>query len=214
MKRLFLASSIETTGPAVGREIGNPAKLKLAFIYTAGEPEEEKSWIVKDRAGLEKAGFNITDYTISGKVRKDIEKDLEAFDIIHVNGGDTFYFMLQARMSGFDKWIFEKVNKGEKIYTGSSAGSMSAALNVLNAIYFENYDYEKQLKGNYDGLGLVDFIALPHWGSEDFREKYLSHRMEVAYKPENKIILLNDWQYIKVVEDTYKIVDIRDNLTK
>jgi hypothetical protein len=39
---------------------------------------------------------------------------------------------------------------------------------------------------------------------------YLNHRLKLAYKPENKIILLNDWQYVKVVGDTYKIVDIRD----
>jgi dipeptidase E len=209
MKRLFLASSIETTGPAIGKLIGNPEKLQLAFIDTAGEPEDDKQWIAEDRKGLEKAGFNITDYTLTGKSPKDIENDLEKFDVIHVNGGDTFYLLIQARKCNFDKWIAKKVISGEKIYIGSSAGSIACAPNTMNAKFFENEEYFEQLN-NYKGFNLVDFQIFPHWGSDIFKDRYLNSRMDIAYKPENKIILLNDWQYIKVEGDTFKIVDIRD----
>lgn len=209
MKSMFLASSIETTGPAIGQAIGNPEKLKLVFIDTAGEPEEEKEWIAQDRSGLEKAGFDITDYTITDKTEKELASDLEDFDVVHVNGGDTFYLLIQSRKSGFDKWLTQNINKGEKIYIGSSAGSIACAPNTMNAKFFENYDYYEKLK-SYEGFNLVDFLVFPHWGSEFFRDKFLNHRMDIAYKPENKIILLNDFQYVMVEDDTYKIVDIRD----
>lgn len=209
MKKLFLASSVETAGPALGREIGNPKNLKLAFVATAGEVEQEKQWILDDRHGLEKAGFNITDYTITDKTPEDIKKDLDPFDVIHVNGGDTFYLLFQARKSGFDKWIKEKVEREEIIYTGSSAGSQACAPSVLESKYFENEEWGEKL-GTFEGFNLVNFLVLPHWGSELFKDKYISHRMEMAYKPNNKMILLNDFQYVKVVGDTYKIVDIRD----
>lgn len=209
MKKLFLASSVETTGPAIGKEIGYPENLELVFIDTAGEPEEDKQWIADDRKGLEKAGFNITDYTITNKSSSDIEKDLNSFDVVHVNGGDTFYLLIQARKSGFDKWIKEKVERGEKIYIGSSAGSIACAPNTMNSKFFENEEYFDQLK-TYEGFGLVDFLVFPHWGSDLFMDKYLNHRMEIAYKQENKIILLNDFQYVKVGGDMFKIVDTRD----
>lgn len=209
MKRIFLSSSIETTGPAIGQAIGTPENFKLAFIDTAGEPEEDKEWIGQDRSGLERAGFNITDYTITDKSEEDIAKDLENFDVIHVNGGDTYYLLIQARKSGFDKWIVEKITKGKKIYIGSSAGSIACAPTTMEAKFFENYDYYEKLK-SYEGFNLVDFLVFPHWGSEFFRNKYLNHRMDIAYKPENKIILLNDWQYVCVEDDKYEIVDIRD----
>lgn len=210
MKRLFLASSVETTGPAIGKEIGSPENKKLVFIYTAGEVEEEKKWIEEDRSGLEKEGFKISDYTITNKTPEDIKRDLESFDVIHVNGGDTFYFILQARKTGFDKWIKEKIESGEKIYTGSSAGSQACAPNVMESKYFDNEEWGNKL-GTFEGFNLVNFLVFPHWGSELFKDRYLSHRMEIAYKPENKIILLNDFQYVKVEGDTYKIIDIRDN---
>ena len=211
MKRLYLASSIDLTAGNIAKDIGkDPKRLKLVFISTAAEPESgDKQWLIDDRGGLEKAGFNISDYTLTGKTPKDIEEDLVNFDVIHVNGGDSFYLLLQARKSGFDRWIREKVDSGEKIYIGSSAGSIVCAPDTMNASFFENFGYFKKLK-TYEGFGLVNFMVFPHWGSEFFRDKYLSHRMKIAYKPENKIILLNDWQYVKIVGGTYKIVDIRD----
>lgn len=209
MKKLFLASSVETTGPAIGKEIGDPTHKRLAFISTAGEVEEDKAWIDTDRKGLQKAGFQIFDYTITSKTVNEIDEDLKTCDIIHVNGGDTFYLLIKARESGFDSWIKEKVEKGEKIYTGSSAGSMVCAPNVMESKYFENDEFGNQL-GTFEGFNLVNFLIFPHWGSEGFRAKYLSHRIALAYKPENKIILLNDWQYVAVEGHTYRIIDIRD----
>lgn len=208
MKKLYLASSIDVTAADIAKDIGNdPKKLRMAFISTAAEPEKgNKDWLNDDRNGLVKAGFDLFDYTITNKTLKDIENDLKGVNIIHVNGGNTFYLLLQARKSGFDKWIKKSVENG-KIYTGSSAGSIIAAPNIEPLRILETKIYEKKLK-TYNSFGLVDFIIFPHWGSKDFKNSYLNHRVDFAYKPENKIILLNDWQYVKVENDMYKIVEI------
>lgn len=58
------------------------------------------------------------------------------------------------------------------------------------------------------GFGLVDFVILPHWGSDYFRKLYMDDRMEHAYTIDFKTILLNDNQYVEVKDDWYKIVDI------
>ena len=211
MKRMYLASSIDITAGSIARDIGqDPKKLKLVFISTAAEPEKgDKQWLQDDRNGLVKAGFNLFDYTITGKTLADIERDLKEVDIIHVNGGNSFYLLLQARKSGFEKWIRKVIISGEKIYLGSSAGSMIAAPNIEIAKKVETRDYEGKLK-SFESFGLVNFLAFPHWGSESFKSIYLKHGIAVAYKPENKIILLNDWQYIRVEGNSYRIIDIRD----
>ena len=212
MKKLYLSSSIDVTAGNIARDIGkNIERLKTVFMPTAAEPEKgDKKWLKSDRNGLVKAGFNLTDYTITDKSPKDIERDLSKFDVIHVNGGNTFYLLLQARKSGFDKWIRKVVLSGEKMYTSSSAGSLAAASDLKVVKIFQDEDIFEKLK-TYEGFGLVDFVPFPHWGNNYFKSSYLNKRMEFAYKPENKLMLLNDWQYVRVEGDTYRIIDIRDS---
>jgi dipeptidase E len=214
MKKIFLASSINFTAGAIAKEIGKDVKkLKTAFINTAAEPKREKrdiSWLDEDRKGLSDAGFNLFDYTITGKTQKDIEKDLSGCDVIHVNGGNTFYLLLQAKKSGFDKFIRKFVEKGG-IYIGSSAGSIIASPNIAVTRHLDTKQYEEELSklNSTESFGLVDFLIFPHWGSEHFKDRYLNHRLEIAYNNDNRIILLTDYQYVSVSGETYKIVDIR-----
>jgi len=210
MKRLYLASSIDLTAKSIAKDIGkDPRKLKLVFISTAAEVEKgDMDWLKNDRNGLINAGFDLFEYTITNKSPKDIKEDLKNVDIVHVNGGNTFYLLLQARKSGFDKWIRKAVNSG-KIYIGSSAGSIIASPNIEISRKIETKIYKKELK-TFKGFQLVDFIILPHWGSELCKDLYLKQRLDIAYKPENKIILLNDYQYVKVEDEKYRIIDIRD----
>ena len=109
MKQLYLASSIESTAGHIAKKIslqGFTLKaLKAAFIYTAGEIEDDQRWIDADRDGFKNAGITTFDYTITGKTLKDLERDLGNCDLIHVNGGNTYYLLLQAKKSGFDKFI-------------------------------------------------------------------------------------------------------------
>ncbi|MCH7951226.1 Type 1 glutamine amidotransferase-like domain-containing protein [Patescibacteria group bacterium] len=210
MKRLYLASSIDRTAESIAKDIGKDhGTMKLAFITTAAEAETgDMIWLDNDRKGLVGAGFELFDYTITDKTKTDLEKDLKEVDVVHLNGGTTFYLLLQARKSGFDSWVKKAVNKGT-IYTGSSAGSLAASTDIELMKGTETREYEKEL-GSYKAFGLVDFIALPHWGNKDFKDKFFSQRLDFAFKQDNKIILLNDWQYVKVEGDMYKIIDVRD----
>lgn len=207
MKRLFLASSIDRTAKDIAVKIDSAKDKKLAFITTASEVEEgDLEWLENDRQGLVAAGFQVFDYTITDKTYEKISQDLKDADVIHIEGGNTFYLLLQSRKSGFDRWIKQAIKKG-RIYTGSSAGSIIASPNIEITKNLESKLYEQELE-DFKGYNLVDFITLPHWGSDDFRELYLNTRLELAYKPENKIILLNDWQYVEVRDEVYRIVEV------
>lgn len=214
MKRLYLAASIDRTGPAIAKDIEEATvkkaqELKMAFISTAAEGSigSDKSWLDNDRNGLVKGGFNLFDYTITDKTPSQIETDLKDCDVIHVNGGNSYYLLYQMRQSGFDKWIKKEVESGRKIYTASSAGGVVISPNI-ESIRLPEYEEDARKLGTFEGIGLVDFLLYPHWGSKNFKSKYFDHRLKLAYKPENKIILLNNWQYIKVEDDMYKIKEV------
>jgi dipeptidase E len=212
MKNIFLASSIAQTGPQIGRILNSDGKnLSLVFITTGSETDAgPKEWLENDRDGLVRGGFEITAYTITDKNLSEIQNDLSRFDVVHVNGGNSFYLLLQAVKSGFDQWILDAVDKG-KIYIGSSAGAIVASTDITATGMLETEVFEKEL-GDFEkkGLGLVDVLPFPHWGSESFRDFYLSENLDRAYQPQNKIVLLNDYQYLRTSGTGFEFIDVRN----
>jgi len=133
---------------------------------------------------------------------------LKDIDVAYLSGGNTFYLLLQARKSGFDKFVRKFMDNGG-IYIGTSAGSIAAAPDVYVARKNKHEPYVNELK-TFEGFNLVDFVVFPHWGSEDFKDDYLNERTKTGYVEGNKIILLTDTQYIMVEDDMYKIIDVED----
>lgn len=162
-----------------------------------------------DRQSLVDSGFVVTDYTITGKTRAKIETDLDGFDYIYLSGGDTAYLLSQSQKSGFTSLIRELVQDKGKIYIGTSAGSIIAGPKLPD--YFPN---EKRVElENENGYSLINFTILPHWGSEDFKEKYLSGRLKIVYKEDQApLLLLTDNQYVHVKDDQMKIIDVQKSL--
>jgi dipeptidase E len=206
MGKIFLTSSVNFSAGDIVKRFG--VKGRLVFITTASEPKSESdlTWQDMDRDALIKAGFDVFDYTITGKKERDIREDLKDVDVIYVSGGNTFYLLEKVKESGFDEVIKDFVSAG-KTYIGTSAGSIVAGPDIYPVYNLDNAKEGKNLK-DYSGIGLVDFTVLPHWGSEHFKELYLNQRLEHAYKEGYKLILLNDNQYVAVEGNKYRIIDV------
>ena len=207
---LFLASSINFVAQDVARQVFQLTKNhKLLFISTAAEGEEgDKSWLSEDREKLVRAGFDISDYSITGQNESAIEEKLAKVGSICVSGGDTYYLLDQARKSGFDNVIEKHVQKG-LIYIGASAGSMLAGSDISTSL--DNPVNTANLT-DYTGLGLTDVAICPHWGSEHMRERY-HQEINRLYSHKQKIVLLNDQQYLYVKDDWYQIITVPIHLT-
>jgi len=206
-KLLFLASSIDEVAHDIALQLPKPAKgQKLAFVTTASEVEEGDLWWLRaDLQALADVGFDVLKYTITDKNEVDIREDLKDIDALCVGGGNTFYLLQETIKSGFDKFIKDFVASG-KPYMGSSAGSVMAGANISMA------NGDDKIKApdlkDYTGLGLVDFIIFPHWGSEAFRESYQNHSREITYAEDNKLVLLTNYQYVYVQGDWYQIMEV------
>jgi dipeptidase E len=183
-----------------------PNEMKLTFIPTAAEVEDgDLQWLKDDRQALVNAGFIVTDFTVTGKSKQQVQEMLNGTDFIFVSGGNTFFLLQEMRKSGFADLIAEFVSKGG-IYGGSSAGSVVAGPDISLVHGLDDPSLAPELR-DHKGLALTDVVVFPHWGSEHFQNRY-EKVMKSGYKKGLKIVLLTDDQYLLVNDKKYTIESI------
>lgn len=209
MKTIILTSVASfVISDVIKRNKSLTEKNNLVFINTPAEGEKgDKQWLTDDKKALEEAGFKVSEYTITSKNEAELRKDLASFDIVYVSGGNTFYFLEKAQESGFINVVKDFVLKDEKIYMGTSAGSIVAGPDIYPVVGLDDASKAPNLK-EYEGFDLVDFVIMPHWGSENFKDRYMNTFMKTNYNNKNKIIPLNDNQYVLVKDNLYEIIDV------
>lgn len=208
MKSIFLSSSVSFVAQDIANHLPKPAKgSKLLFIATPVEVEEgDLQWFKDDRNALVNCGFDVIDYTFTGKTANEINTQLDAIDVLYISGGNQFYLLKKIQETGCAQGIRDFVSSG-KSYIGCSAGSIVAGPDIRITKRIDEAVFAQNLT-SFDGLSLVDFIIFPHWGSDYFKHVYMQYRLNLAYGTKYKIILLTDNQYVWIKDDWYKIVDV------
>jgi len=207
MKELFLTSEINLVASDISKKIKTKSgNLRTAYIITPVEKGYEKNdlkWSKQNQASMIKAGFDIFEYSITNKKLDELKRDLNDVDVIYVEGGSLVYMMNQVRLSGFDIFIREFVKKGG-VYIGTSTGSFIMAEDTAPGLSLEVY-----LENNFDtkGIGLVNFLVMPHWGTSEFKESYQKMLFD-AYDMKVPMIVLTDTQYVWVKNDSIQIIDV------
>lgn len=188
------------------KRIDLSAGNKLVFINTAAEQEEhDDPWEENDRAALEKSGFDVEIYTVTGKTESQLKEELSLFDYIYVSGGNTFYLLQQSQKTGFVNVVRDLVEAG-KTYIGTSAGSIIAGQKCPDYLLRKNETLELEGK---EGFGFVNITILPHWGSPDFRDKYLGSRLAMAYQQDQvPLLILTDTQYVHVADNKFEVIQV------
>lgn len=209
MKRLFLTSSTHAVSDHWVRHLDLQKENKLAFISTPADCETgDKQWLMDDRSSLVAAGLEVTDYSIEGRDSETLLHELSNYDILYVSGGNTFFMLQQSHKSGFFEVVHTLVEEQNKIYVGTSAGSIIAGPQLPEYLLDLG---EKNIDDSLldaAGYGFVNFIVLPHWGSEDFKKGYLEGRLELMYHERQfPVLALTNNQYVKIVDDSIEIID-------
>lgn len=157
---------------------GNLGDKKAAIITTASEDKEKNAFAVLAFSQLKGMGFGDV---IFFDLEKQDPQELLDFEVVYVNGGNTYYLLYWTKKSGFDIVIKEFLQKGG-LYIGVSAGSLIAGVSI------EVLNYTK---GDPNTIGLKDFSAMkltqkviePHYtqeGEEAILEYEKSSGMEVV----------------------------------
>ena len=206
MKKLFLASNAYSTLDKVLPLLPNkPECLNLAFISTAANPYKEKSWMYKDRNKLIEMGFNVIDIDIEGKTEMNLRKLLTNIDVLFVSGGNTFFLLEKTIESGFNKLAKELIHEG-RVYIGSSAGSVLVCPTIEFVDGLDDPKIAPSLT-SYKGLNEVDFLIMPHYGDEEYKEAYKTILKKWKNKGYDLKLLMNN-QALIINGDRQELVEV------
>lgn len=116
-------------------------------------------------------------------IDKPILEEALKSDIIHLSGGNTYYFLHHLKKNGMFKHLKDFVKRGG-ILSGLSAGAILMTPNI-NTAGFPDFDKDE----NYDGLrdlralGLVNFEIFPHYRNSARYDKELRAYSKKANHP-------------------------------
>ena len=202
MKTLLLTSA----GMEIKEEILNvlpkPAnQIKLAHIITASKAQKDTSYVDKDVESMRGLGLSVANVDLEGKKEKDLRDILQPFDVIYVQGGNTFYLLKWVKESGFDAVIEELIGRG-KIYIGVSAGSIIAGPDIEIAGW-KGFDPNEIGLKDFSGLGCVPFCIFPHYKLEHssfLKEEIAKYSYPVRILSDKQAFLVRDSEVTLVGE--------------
>jgi dipeptidase E len=168
--RLYLASL--DLGPDAARvlEIVEPS-TRVAVIMNAwdGDPNsrsEEASQLVAlfARLGLDASELDLRDH-FGDRTDEPVRRRLVGIGLVFAHGGNTFVLRRAMRASGFDHVIRDLVGTDQVAYGGESAGAIVAGptlrgLELGDDASLVPSGYPPEIE--WSGLGLVDWVPLPH----------------------------------------------------
>lgn len=189
---------IDALAELVGKPFG---QTRAVFVTTAANVETgDKWWLVEDMRQFFELGwkeFEMTDIALGKTIW---EPKIKNAEVVIVGGGNTSYLMKVMNEMEIGVWVKDKV------YVGSSAGSCVTAKNFANSqsgtLYGERADY---CKGD-EGLGWVEFVVWPHFGSDHFKKLTRENLEKVAKKIKKPMYAISDGRAIKVVDDKIEVV--------
>lgn len=149
--------------------------------------------------GISKVYIDLREYISSPEK---LENLVQSLDMLWVTGGNVFYIRELFNKVGFEAVLTAAIGRG-LVYGGDSAGALviCPTLRYLDAID----DISQISQVIYQGLNLIDFVPLPHWGNEKYQPK-LGEIKEKLEKDGIKVVTFSDGQTIVINNDLIRIV--------
>jgi dipeptidase E len=164
---------------------------KIAYIITASKKVNDLSYIDKHRQKMNELNFSYTEIDIAGKNENELTKTLDGYDIVMVEGGNTFCLLKAVRESGFENVVKGLIEKGV-VYIGSSAGSYIVCPSIVMST-LSSHGFDRCGITEYSAMNLVPFLIKAHY-TPDMLEVLKEKRKKLQYP----IRALNDEQAILV----------------
>ena len=152
--------------------IGKSKDVKVGLILNANDLKSPEDRLCKSNATMSEFEslsmkvnlIDLRNYSDSGI---ELKQALLGNDFIWVAGGSAFYLRYLMKKSGFDSVIRDVLADGI-VYGGESAGAIVTGPSLSGFEVREPLDKIDEII--FQGLGLVDFTVLPHWGIDKFKD--------------------------------------------
>lgn len=199
--KLYLSSNNIPDPEVFSKFVGKPlSEIRLGLILNAKDyksSEERESKRKKINAFFTRLGMQVTDIDLRDYYNNGgVSSALKGYDVLWFNGGNTYMLRKAIERSGCEESLKELLKKGV-VYGGDSAGAIIAGPTIR---YFDVADDPVVAdEVNWNGLNLIDFVVLPHWGSEKY-DASLRYAQKHLEDDGFKTVEICDAQYL-LIED-------------
>lgn len=202
--RLFLSSTRLPNKTEHERLFGDKTRLTVTIIPNAWDtyPEDrQQAEISETCAEFQALGHHTSILDLVTSSDQQRHASLKSSDLVWVMGGNSFYLNYQVQKNGFGALLREALANG-LAYGGTSAGAIIVCPTLHGVEIVDDPHEAPQVI--WEGLGLVEFGIVPHWGME----KYATKLEEVATEMQNyvpQLVKLSNEQAITVINDRWKV---------
>lgn len=173
-------------------------KMKIGYITTASKLSRSP-FLEKVKNTIRENGYFFEELDIEEKSKDELRQFFQDKNVIHIEGGNTFYLLKAIRESGFDEILKELINEG-KVYIGTSAGSYIMCPTIEVASW--NPDGKDRFNvTDFTALNYVPFVLKVHYKGE--LESLVKEKMKTLKYP---LRILRDGQGILVDNDKYTFI--------
>ena len=171
--RIFLTSrgfAQKEVAKSIEEIVGKPlGEIRLLFIPTARYGYFRKNKLIE---GLCEAGFSAENILFFD--HRYPERFTQKPEMFYTCGGNTFLLQKYMKDSGFLPTLKSWVEEGVP-YVGASAGSHLVTKSIAHLVHFDENKVEET---DFDGLFLVPFVVICHYGDE--KRQKVAAEMRVA----------------------------------
>lgn len=173
-------------------------QMRIGYVITASKVTRSP-FLEKVKTTIKENGYSIFEFDIEGKTKEEMREFFKDKNVIHVEGGNTFYLLKAIRETGFDEVLKELLDEG-KVYIGTSAGAyiMCPTIEVAN---WNESGRDRFGMTDFTALNYVPFVLKVHY--KDEAEELVRKNMSALKYP---LRILRDGQGILVENEVYTFV--------
>jgi dipeptidase E len=170
MARIFLTNNSTHIPSVVDLLPFPPAGKQLCLIWTAAKIYPQRPWIEDSRAAWTAAGFSVEMVDISDCSPESAAQSMTRADAVFVAGGNSFFLLQELKRTGLRSAILDLLSIGTP-YIGESAGAVVLGP-TLEPIQLIGEPAGAPFLESLDGLGILPFVPMIHFGHPEYKEKY------------------------------------------
>lgn len=175
-------------------------QMRIGYITTATKMVRTHKQFFEDYKNIViEEGYNLEEIDIEGKTEVELREFFKNKNVIHIEGGNTYYLLKIIRETGFDRILKDLLDEG-KVYIGTSAGSyiMCPTIEVTN---WNMSGKDRFGVTDFTALNYVPFVLKVHY--KDDQEDIIREKIKTLKYP---IRILRDGQGILVEDNKYIFV--------
>jgi dipeptidase E len=132
----------------------------------------------------------------------DVQAALKEKALVWVMAGNTFYLNFYLHRSGFAGVIRDEMHQG-LVYGGESAGAAVAGPTIRGVEKVDDHNEGPEVV--WEGLGLVEFGVIPHYGWEKYRQSLEDAKTEMEKYV--RVKTMSNQQAIVCVDNKVEVIE-------